>query len=155
MTIGVRDQLLPQSLVECECLTALQRPDDAGRACSDAIAALERDVGFLAQDPRVQSALGKAHALLGNNEEAIRHGRRAVELWPIDRDALDGCSFELFLAEIYAMVGETGLAIERLDYLLSIPSPISVADLQHNSAWDPLRDNPRFQALLEKNEVEQ
>ncbi len=113
---------------------------------------MESDEDNRREDPRLHSALGKGHALLGNKEEAIRHARQAVELWPIQKDAVDGCSFEVYLAEIYSLTGEAELAIERLEYLLSIPSTVSIASLRYNPAWDPLRDHPRFQALLEEND---
>ena len=93
--------------------------------------------------------LGKALAGLGKNEEAIRQGRLALELVPISRDALFGTTFLLELAKIYAAVGEDDLAIDLLEHLLSIPADISVPLLQLDPIWDPLRDNPRFEKLLE------
>ena len=54
------------------------------------------------------------------------------------------------LARVYTMIGDYGAAVEQLDRLLSVPSEISVPLLRINPAWDPLRDDPRFQALLEK-----
>jgi len=106
------------------------------------------------RDPRIHSALGKTHALLGNNDESIRHGQRAVSFWPVSKDAVDGCSFELYLAEIYALIGELELATAKLEYLLSIPSPLSAASLLFDPKWDPLRDHPRFQALLEEYDTD-
>jgi len=75
---------------------------------------------------------------------------RAVALWPVSKDALDCRSFELYLAEIYTLTGELELATATLEYLLSIPPAVSAASLQFDPKWDPLRDHPRFQALLEK-----
>jgi hypothetical protein len=48
--------------------------------------------------------------------------------------------------------GDYDAAIDELDYLLSIPSSVSVPQLQLHPMWDPLRDHPRFQALLAKYE---
>jgi serine/threonine-protein kinase len=53
------------------------------------------------------------------------------------------------LPEIYAIVGEYDAAIDQLELLLSIPSPLSVQLLRVDPLWDPLRDHPRFQKLLE------
>ena len=143
-------QFLPASLVECECLQALSRPTEAVSACMRALKYLKEAVKESPDDPRIHSALGKNYALLGRKTEAIHHGEKAVEIWPISKDALDGIYFEADLAEIYAVVGEPELASAKLEYLISIPSQISAADLRANPKWDPLRDHPRFLGLLEK-----
>jgi hypothetical protein len=95
------------------------------------------------------------YALLGRDEEAIDEGQRAVELLPESRDALFGPSMALNLARIHAYVGETDAALDRIDYLLSIPSYFSVALLRLEPWWDPLRNHPRFQEILEKYGEEQ
>jgi len=102
-------------------------------------------------DPRRHAALGLAYALLQRKDDAIRKGRRAVELLPVSKDALAGPQYVFYLAEIYAVVGEYEEAINRLDYLLSIPSDaVSVATLRIDPWWDPLREHPQFKTLLAK-----
>jgi non-specific serine/threonine protein kinase len=93
--------------------------------------------------------LGIAYAGLGRKEEAIRQGKRAVELAPITKDWFGHPIFLQNLAEIYVMVGEFDLAIDQLEFLLSIPSGISVPLLRIDPTWNPLRNNPRFQKLIE------
>jgi serine/threonine-protein kinase len=94
--------------------------------------------------------LGIVYAGLGLREEAIREGQKAVEMNPPTQDHLTAPLFEVAnLAEIYVMVGEHEAALDQLEYLLSIPCPISPPLLRADPLWDPLRDNPRFQALLE------
>ena len=56
------------------------------------------------------------------------------------------------LARILAMTGQYDAAIDRLEFLLSVPGHTSVASLRLDPIWDPLRDHPRFQALLDKYE---
>ncbi len=94
--------------------------------------------------------LGSAYAGLGRSSEAIREGRKAVELLPITEDALYGTGMLGGLVRIYVMVGEYDLAIDQLDYLLSVPSDIDIYYLNQHPQWDPLRDHPRFKALLNK-----
>ncbi len=53
------------------------------------------------------------------------------------------------LAVIYVMVGEQNAALDQIEYLLSIPSILSVPLLRIDPQWDPLRNHPRFQKLLE------
>jgi tetratricopeptide (TPR) repeat protein len=96
------------------------------------------------------SSLGLAYAGLGRKEEAIREGRKAVELKPIKSGLFGGERLLLQLAYIYIMVGEQDQAIDALDTLLAIPSQLTVWRLKLDPRYDPLRKLPRFQALLEK-----
>jgi serine/threonine-protein kinase len=80
----------------------------------------------------------------------MRAGEHAVELMPISKDALDGTDQAIELAKIYSRVGEVDKALDLIDELLSIPSWLSVRLLRLDPVWDPLRNHPRFQALLEK-----
>jgi serine/threonine-protein kinase len=89
-------------------------------------------------------------AALGRKEEAITEGKRAVELLPESRDAFDGPACTTALAQIYAWTGETDEAFRLLDHLLSVPNGVPVPILKLEPAWDPLRKDPRFQALVEK-----
>ncbi len=94
--------------------------------------------------------LGIAYAGLGRREDAIREGKLAVEILPLSRDAHIGTIRILTLARIYAMLGEYDAAIDQLELLLSIPSEVTVPLLRIDPQWDPLREHPRFQALVEK-----
>ena len=90
-------------------------------------------------------------AALGQKQEAIAEGKRAVELLPESQDALDGPQATVTLAQIYACTGEFDEAFRLLDHLFSVPSNLTVPMLKLDPAWDPLRQDPRFQALIEKN----
>jgi eukaryotic-like serine/threonine-protein kinase len=92
--------------------------------------------------------LGLAEAYLGNRAQAIQEGRRAVELLPLSKDALDATSAELQLAQIYTVVGEPDAAIEQLHAALAVPSDVSAAGLKADPTWAPLRGNPRFERLV-------
>lgn len=82
-------------------------------------------------------------------------GEHAVELVPISKDAVVGAGEAIWLATIYARVGETEKALDLIEELLSIPSRLSVGWLRLEPAWDSLRDHPRFQEILEKYGEEQ
>ncbi|MFC1792473.1 protein kinase [Planctomycetota bacterium] len=106
----------------------------------------------LREDPNnawYHSALGVAHAGLGNKEDAIREGELAVEMFPYTKDFRKGFAREKDLAYIYTMVGKSDKAIDQLERLLSIDGEISIPLLQLNPAWDPLRNHPRFKKLVE------
>ena len=101
--------------------------------------------------------LGWLYAFMGRKEDAIREGRRAVELKPESKDAVDGVIVNCYLALIYARVGETDLALPLLERLLKTPGAvdsvdysITINDLKHRWEWDPIRRDPRFQKLLEQ-----
>ena len=93
---------------------------------------------------------GMILAALGRKEEAIAEGKRAVELQPESRDAFDGPRNTAALASIYALTGESDEALRLIDHLLGIPSGLTVPMLKLDPIWDPLRDDQRFQALIEK-----
>jgi len=114
-----------------------------------ASSSLEKKVEERPQDARLHSALGIAYAGLGRKQDALREGRLAVELLPVTKEAWRGTYRVEELARIYVMVGEYDLAIEQLEYLLSIPGELSIPLLRLDPAWEPLRDHPRFNRLLE------
>ena len=86
-------------------------------------------------------------AYLGRKDEAIAAGKRAVDLVPVARDALDGPGWLAVLAEIYGFVGEADTAIDLLEQVLTMPAGLPFSEL-HSWHWDPLRTNPRFQKLI-------
>ncbi|UCC84482.1 MAG: tetratricopeptide repeat protein, partial [Gemmatimonadota bacterium] len=103
-------------------------------------------------DPRLHLSLGWAHAYLGHKEEAIRTAERAVALMPISQDAVLGPAFVINLAIIYAWFGEVDAAVEQFDRYLSVPAGGSIEWILSDPRVDPVRDHPRFQALLERYE---
>jgi TolB-like protein len=103
-------------------------------------------------DARLHAELGLAYAGLGRSEESVREGRRATELLPLSEDAFAGAAFADNLAQIYVRAGDLGAAIEQLESLLAVGSPLSTPWLRADPTWDPLRDESRFQRLLESEE---
>jgi serine/threonine protein kinase/tetratricopeptide (TPR) repeat protein len=94
-------------------------------------------------------ALGVVDAVLGNKEDAIREGERAVELTPVSKNAIEGATLVRYLAVIYAWAGDKDRAIERLAETTYLPgSHISYGYLRLHPLWDPLRSDPRFQAIV-------
>jgi TolB-like protein/Flp pilus assembly protein TadD len=89
-------------------------------------------------------------AALGQKQEAIAEGKRAVELLPESQDALDGPHATATLAQIYAWTGEFDEAFRLLDHLFTVPSNLTVPMWKLDPAWDPLRHDPRFQVLIDK-----
>jgi tetratricopeptide (TPR) repeat protein len=103
------------------------------------------------QDSTRHAQLGAVLAGMGRKVEAINEGKKAVELLPESQDALDGPQNTAALAEIYAWTGESDEAFRLLEHLLEVPNGITVPMLKLDPAWDPLRKDPRFQALIDKH----
>jgi TolB-like protein len=101
-------------------------------------------------DPTFHAALGRLYALLGQKEDAIREARRAVELCPESKDAVSAPVYAANLAFVYAQSGEAEQAVTLLSKLLTTPGAerITLAHLRLSWEWDPLRQDPRFQALI-------
>jgi hypothetical protein len=55
----------------------------------------------------------------------------------------------MVMTEIYIVAEEYDRAIDELEYLFSIESPYTAHTLRLYPYLDPLRDHPRFQALIE------
>jgi len=148
--IRLKTWVRPKSLLSAFVYELMDEPARAHEAYESAMKLLEREVSVWPQDPRLHSSLGIAYAALGRKEEAIRKGKRAVELLPISKDAFYGIPYIQDLAFIYTLVGEYDEAIDQIENLLLIPSWYSVAWLQTDPRWDPLRDHQRFQKLLKE-----
>ncbi len=143
-------EIVPKALLEARVYRATGNAQQARERFEAARDLLEREAEARPQDARARSALGIAYAGLGRSEEAIREGRRGVDLTPISEYGFNVGPLRVeFLALIYTMVGEFDAAIEQLEYLLSIPSFQSVPAIETNPNWDPLRDHPRYRELIE------
>ncbi len=94
------------------------------------------------------SMLGLIDAGLGRKEDALREGRRAVELLPISTDAVNGPPMMINLAIIAAWVGDKDLAIEQLRLVNKISGGVDYGHLKLDPLWDPLRGDPRFQEIV-------
>jgi TolB-like protein/Tfp pilus assembly protein PilF len=115
----------------------------------------EGEIQLYPEDASRHAILGMIYSCAGQKEDAIREGRRAVELKPESGDPIEGPQMQAALALIYAQVGETDRAITLLEHLLTVPGPvnesivsITLSDLRLRWEWDPLRHDPRFQKLL-------
>jgi len=95
--------------------------------------------------------LGVIDAALGRKEEALREGRRALELLPVKKDPLNGMLMIKYLAVIAAWVGEKDLACEQLATAVRYPNSgldLSYGDLKLMPWWDALRGDPRFEKIV-------
>ena len=94
------------------------------------------------------SLLGMIDAGLERKEQAIQEGRRACELLPVSKDAIDGADIAINLAQIYAWTGEKDRAIEQIATVERAPSTLSYGFLKLHPYWDPLRGDPGFEKIV-------
>jgi len=92
--------------------------------------------------------LGLIDAGLGRKEEALREGRRAVELLPVEKDPINGIAMIKYLALVAAWVGDKDLACEQLGVATRPPSRLTYGQLKLLPFWDPLRGDPCFEKIV-------
>jgi TolB-like protein/class 3 adenylate cyclase/Tfp pilus assembly protein PilF len=133
-----------------EGLIALIQKDE-GKAQGAFTAAREAQEKAIAAQPhygRELGLLGLIDAYLGRKEEALREGRRAVELVRAEKDVAEEVGLAQNLALIAARVGDKDLACEQLESIIHLPSSLSYGGLKLFPWWDPLRGDPRFEKIV-------
>jgi tetratricopeptide (TPR) repeat protein len=146
----------PKSLFSARVRELTDEPERARTEYENAKELLESETRTHPDDPRYHSSLGVAYAALGQREEAVREGKRAVDLLPMSKDAVYGIPYVIDLAHIYTILGDDDAALAEIERLLSQPTWMSPAWLEMDCRWNRLKGNPKFQPLLEKySRVEQ
>jgi TolB-like protein/Tfp pilus assembly protein PilF len=102
-------------------------------------------------DVSLLSRLGLIDAVLGKKEEALREGRRAIEMLPTVKDSITEGYVKRYFVMICAWAGERELALEYLEVVARIPGGPSYGDLRLSPLWDPLRGDPRFEKIVEES----
>jgi serine/threonine-protein kinase len=151
VTGGCYDENIPFPNGWCEGLVARLRGDDQAARDSftkarDKLQQTLRDQPTYAQ---ALCALAMIDAALGNRDDAIREGERAVELIPVSKSAIEGPVLIQYLAMVYAWTGDSDRAIQRLTEAAKLPgSHVTYGYLRLHPLWDPLRGDPRFEAIV-------
>jgi serine/threonine protein kinase/Tfp pilus assembly protein PilF len=130
----------------------IARSEGNSAEAQSAFSAARSEVGKnLEKQPNFAAALSLLAVIdagLGRKNDAIREGRRACELLPISKDAIDGVALAVNLAQIYAWAGDKELAIEQIATIERIPNLLSYGFLKLHPYWDSLRGDPRFEAIV-------
>ena len=132
-------------------IATIAKDDDRARAAFTAARAEQEKI--VQAQPNYGPALcvlGLIDAGLGRKEDALREGRRAVELLPVEKDALNGPAMIKYLAMMAAWVGDNHLACEQLASVVRRPGDLSYGQLKLMPFWDLLRGDPRFEKLVEE-----
>jgi tetratricopeptide (TPR) repeat protein len=133
----------------CEGQAARLRGDaaEANRAFSQARAEVALLVNEQPENGPAVCALGVLDAALGQKENAIREGRRALTLLPVQQDSINGALLIEYLGLIYALSGETDAAVGQLETAAKIPGYLNYGQLWLDPLWDPIRNDERFQKI--------
>jgi tetratricopeptide (TPR) repeat protein len=116
---------------------------------------LQRELGKAVPDfpdAGLHSNLGIAYAGLGDAVSAVAEGQKGIALQPSSEDPFQGPDREEAMARIYALLGDADHAIPVLKRLVQISPPTEITPglLRLDPIWDPIRDDPRFQELIEE-----
>jgi serine/threonine-protein kinase len=120
---------------------------EAARAQQEKIVQAQPDYG-----PAL-CALAMIDAGLGRKELALEEGRRAIALTPMEKDATNGSFVLQYFAITAAWAGENEVALEQLETGLRAPAAsqmVSYGALKLLPFWDPLRGDPRFEAIVQR-----
>ncbi len=110
-------------------------------------AMLENQLAVSREDPHIHVQLSMAYTGLRQKERALYHARRAVEILPYSKDAVASPELIYNLAIVQAMFGEEDAAFDHLEFLLSVPSYVTVEMLQAHPFLKSIQDNPRFERM--------
>ena len=92
--------------------------------------------------------LGLIDAGLGHKEDALREGKRAMELLPISKDSVNGARMIEYFTITAAWAGDKDLAIQQVEFGIQNPTDLSYGLLKLHPYWDSLRGDPRFEKIV-------
>jgi TolB-like protein/Flp pilus assembly protein TadD len=147
--VGSNGLLLPRAWFEGLIAKAQGNATAMNTAFNDARAKIQTKLQQTPDEASLLGILGLINAALNQKPEAIANGLRAVELRPLNQDAVDGAYVITILALIYAWTGEIEPAMQQLTHSATIPGGVDYGQLKCDPAWSPLRSDPRYATILE------
>jgi TolB-like protein/Flp pilus assembly protein TadD len=143
-------QILPKEFLESYTYYLAGDEARSQAAAEEALPHMERYARERPDDAFSHVAYGLTLAALGRHQEAVQEGELAMEILPLEKDAIYAPFLIWWMGTIYVMVGDYEAALDQMEVLLSIPSTHSVATMEGSPLLDKVRDLPRYQQLIEK-----
>ena len=147
----LKTEVTPAVLYQAFLRQHLGETDVARSKYKEAVALLEQELPAHPKDARYHSALGLALAGAGQKERAVEMGLKATELLPYSKDIGYGVNAIYDLAVIYTLVGDFDKAYAQLEFNLGNPGYFTVVWMEGDVRYDPLRNDPRYAALVKKH----
>jgi len=136
--------------LQCAQLKNLLSQPEAGVAYYDSARIFyENELKRYPDNPNLYGSLGISYAGTHNKSKAIKFGKKAVETLPYSRDAMNGPDMIKTLARIYVMTHEYDEALKQIEFLLSIPSDLSVNWLRIDPTWSLLENHAEYRRIME------
>ena len=140
---------LPKSFLAAQVYRLIPDAEKSHAEYEHALTIAQRALEESPQDSARHALIGLIYAGLGQKEDAIREGNRALELLPESKDAMDAPVLVVAMARIYAITGELEKAIDLLQHSAQTPAGLTVHEIRLDPTWDVLREHPRFKALIQ------
>jgi TolB-like protein len=150
---GKPDSVIGKQMLIGSARKGLGDENGARLAFSKAKENAQARVAALPGDASQHAQLAVTLAYLGEKEQALAEAKRAMDLLPESKDAFEGPGITEVAAQVSCIVGNYAHAIDLLDGLLTRPAALTIEALKLEPIWDPMRNDPAFQALIEKHSV--
>ena len=148
--MALHGQYWPRALLEADLARLRGDPDSARPALLAARPATETAARATPEDPAALMTLAALDARLGRRDDALAEGRRAPALAGPARDGYEGAIFTDQFARVLTLLGERDAALDLLRENSRAPNSTSYGNLRRSPDWDPLRGDPRFEALCQQ-----
>ena len=151
-TTGLGDALTHASIQSLPALFAAYWSGNEAlyRAQADSISAWFADYREIniAYQPHFSLIDATLLAMEGNSAAALEAGRKVIEAWPIERDALASARVLYYWCLTQVVAGDLEGALASAKILLEIPSYLTRFELLSSVAFGPLRQHPGFADLV-------
>ena len=144
----------PDPAYRCACLApkawvhrVAGRLEESQKLWAELVEA-QRDNPMLADDPQAQAQWARNLARAGRTEEA-RSELQAAMAMPVTDEQRP--AVQRRWAQACAELGDVAAAVAQLEPLLESPTLVTVASLSTRYTWEPIRDDPAFQAMLARH----
>jgi tetratricopeptide (TPR) repeat protein len=102
------------------------------------------------EEESLKEHLANLKMLLGKKAEAVRLCEESLAQHPISEDALVNVGRLRRLAYMYLYAGENERALQTFAQLVQTPGGEHYGMLKYNPILDPLRKDPRYEAILKQ-----